>query len=404
MNGAESLRVAVVYDCLFPVTTGGGERVYRALAEHFVERGCQVDYLTRTQWEPGAAPDAGFAIREIWRGKIADERGDRLPRAAVGFALAVFRSLRRSRGDYDLVVVSALPPLNVIAARLALLFSRTWLVADWLEVWTLRKWREYSGVMVGSIAWLVQSVALRMSDEVTVNSSFTLRRAQGSRPARRTGRGTAARRRRGLVLGLVDLVGSPAIDAGTVSDPGLILFAGRHIPDKRLTALPAALRVVRRTHAEARLVVAGSGPETEALRQAAVESGVEVEILGRVPDAELADLMGSAAVLVNPSRREGFGLVVAEAASYGTPSVVVAGEDNASADLVESGRNGFVAASASADDLGGALVRALDGGPALRASTTEWFAEARRTRNLRGSVDELLERYGVARGERSRTD
>ncbi|MGH1523632.1 glycosyltransferase family 4 protein [Leifsonia sp. L25] len=393
MTASGGPRVAVIYDCLFPVNTGGGERVYRALAERFVESGCQVEYLTRAQWQPGSAPPAEFGIREIWRGEIADERGDRLPRAAVGFALAVFRSLLTRRRDYDLVVVSALPPLNVIAARLALLGSRAWLVADWLEVWPLRKWREYSGALVGSVAWLVQSAALRMSDEVTVNSSFTLRRAQGTRGSRRT----RGRRRRGLVLGLVDLVGAPAVAAGPDPDPGLILFAGRHIPDKRLTALPAALRVVRGAHPEARLVVAGSGPETDALRRAARDAGVEVQIVGRVPEAELAGLMASAAVLVNPSRREGFGLVVAEAASYGTPSVVVAGEDNASADLVEDGANGFVAASASADDLGGALVRALDGGSALRASTREWFARARRTRDLRASVGELLERYRAAR-------
>jgi len=59
-------------------------------------------------------------------------------------------------------------------------------------------------------------------------------------------------------------------------------------------------------------------------------------------------------VLVNPSAREGFGLVVAEAASRGTPSVVVAGEDNAAAELVVEGENGFVAASVTPAALGGA--------------------------------------------------
>jgi glycosyltransferase involved in cell wall biosynthesis len=378
------LRAAVVYDCLYPVNTGGGERVYRALAERLVERGIAVDYLTRGQWEPGGAPSADFTVREIWRGDIADEHGDRMPRAAVGFARAVFRALRRSRSRYDLVVVSALPPLNVVAARLALLGSRTWLVADWLEVWTLRKWHEYSGVVVGTIAWTIQSVGLRLSDEVTVNSSFTLRRA------RRRGRN-------GLVLGLVDLAGVPAAGEERAAEPGLILFAGRHIPDKQLQLLPPAIRVVRRTHPEARLAVAGSGPETATLLAAAREAGIELEILGRVGDGELDELMARAAVLVNPSRREGFGLVVAEAAAHGTPSVVVAGEDNAAADLVADGVNGFVARSASAEDLGTALALALDGGAALRASTRQWFDDARATRNLQASVDELLRRHRRAR-------
>jgi glycosyltransferase involved in cell wall biosynthesis len=107
--------------------------------------------------------------------------------------------------------------------------------------------------------------------------------------------------------------------------------------------------------------------------------------------------MGSAAVLVNPSRREGFGLVVAEAAARGTPSVVVAGEDNASVELVHDGVNGFVAPSVAPADLGAAIVRALDAGETLRASTRDWFAGARETENLGRSVDELLARYEASR-------
>jgi len=39
--------------------------------------------------------------------------------------------------------------------------------------------------------------------------------------------------------------------------------------------------------------------------------------------------------------------VVIEAAAHGTPAVVVAGPDNAAAELVSEGENGFVAPSAS---------------------------------------------------------
>ena len=45
-----------------------------------------------------------------------------------------------------------------------------------------------------------------------------------------------------------------------------------------------------------------------------------------------------------PSRREGYGMVVVEAAARGTPSIVVAGEDNAATELIEEGVNGTVAA------------------------------------------------------------
>jgi glycosyltransferase involved in cell wall biosynthesis len=279
----------------------------------------------------------------------------------------------------------------VFAARLATPRS-TWLVADWLEVWPLRTWRRYSGMLVGGIAWALQTVGLRRSDEVTVNSAFTLTRTR-----------RRLRRNTGVVLGLVDLVGEQPADTvlqhhtGPVVQPGLILFAGRHISDKRLPSLPAALVVARRAHPDAHLVVTGSGTETAALREAAAVHGVAVDIKGQVSAQELERLMTEAAVLVNPSRREGFGLVVAEAAAHGTPSVVVAGDDNAAAWLVNDGVNGYVAASTEADALGAALVRALDGGEELRASTRDWFSAARRTQNLDASLDELLRRYGAFR-------
>ena len=380
------LRVAIAYDCLYPVNTGGGERVYRRMAELLVERGHTVDYLTRSQWV-GDAPEASFRVVPVWTGEIYDDAGARLPGAAVGFARAVFSHLRRHRGDYDLIIVSALPVLNIFGARAALLGSRTHVVSDWLEVWSWRKWREYSGPLTGTVAFLLQYAGLRMTADLTVNSAFTSARVRRYR-----------RRSSPLVLGLLDLAGTPV--AGTVPvDPGLVLFAGRHIPDKQLTSLPAALVVARRSRGDAHLVVVGSGPETTRLREVVTASGLDgmVTIAGRVDDDELDRLMTSAAVLVNPSRREGFGLVVAEAAARGTPSVVVAGEDNAAAELVDDGVNGFVAPSSSAADLGSAIRSALDGGAALRTSTLEWFERARELQNLGRSVDELLARYEASR-------
>lgn len=381
-NGA--LRVAIVYDCLYPYTAGGGERVYTEMARRLAGAGHQVDYLTRRQWE-GEIAGEPFAVIPIWEGEISDASGNRRPAAAAGFARAVYRELRRRRGRYDLAIVSALPSLNVPAARAALRGTGTWLVADWLEIWSYRKWREYSGLVVGTAASLLQSFGLRRSDEVSVNSRFTLARAR-----RRLRAGT------GVVLGLVDLVDEVPTLTDTVED-GMLLFAGRHIPDKRLAVLPAALARLRERHPGAHLVVVGSGPETPALVSAAAEAGVSVDVRGRVSREELEKLMSRAAVLVNPSRREGFGLVVAEASAYGTPSVVVAGEDNAAVELIAEGVNGFVAPSASAEDLASAIERALEGGAALRASTREWFERARSAQSLDRSIEELLRRYRAAR-------
>lgn len=380
-------RVAIAYDCLFPIDTGGGERVYRRMAELLADRGSAVDYVTRRARDAG--PDARFRVIGAWSGEIADASGTRTLASAIGFAFGLFRHFVRHRRDHDLVVVAALPVLNVFAVRLALLGTRTVVATDWLEIWTWRKWRAYSGALVGTVAFVLQSLGVHVGRIQTVNSAFTRDRLVRYR-----------RRADPIVLGLVDLVGEATDAAGAPATPPIALFVGRHIPDKRLDALPPALAAARDAIPSLEAVVAGAGPETGAARRAADAAGVAhaVRFAGRVPDDELERLLGAAAVLVNPSIREGFGLVVAEAASHGTPSVVVAGEDNAAAELVVDGENGFVAASAAPEVLGDAIVRAIRGGEQMRRSTAAWFARERRARSLAGSVAELVERWRAVSG------
>jgi glycosyltransferase involved in cell wall biosynthesis len=110
---------------------------------------------------------------------------------------------------------------------------------------------------------------------------------------------------------------------------------------------------------------------------------------GFVAAEEVGSALARATCLVLPSSREGYGLVVIEAAAHGTPSVVVAGEDNAAAELVQDGVNGFVAASP--DDLPGAIVAVHEGGEELRRATRAWFAEKAPTLTAAGSARRILD-------------
>ncbi|TFB91049.1 glycosyltransferase family 4 protein [Cryobacterium sp. HLT2-28] len=386
-------RVAIAYDCLFPLNAGGGERVYRRLAELFVQRGSTVDYVTRRQWATDAPP-ASFGIVPVWQGEIYDAGGTRTPRSAVAFAWALFRHFLRRRGRYDLVVVSTLPVLNLFAVRLALLGSGAFVVADWLEVWPWQKWREYAGALPGAIAFLLQWLGIRLAHLHTVNSDFTGARLRRYR-----------RRAKPVTLGLVDLVDlvelsgdEPGAGTDRPGDPYLV-FIGRHIADKRLIDLIPALGEARAVLPALRAVIVGDGPETAAVAATVTELGLDsaVELRGRVGEEELRELIQGARVLVNPSAREGFGLVVVEAAAFATPSVVVAGPDNAAAELVADGVNGYVAATMGPADLGAAIVRAVQAGEPLRASTRAWFEKERVSRGLSGSIDEILKRYRSAR-------
>ena len=97
-----------------------------------------------------------------------------------------------------------------------------------------------------------------------------------------------------------------------------------------------------------------------------------------------------------PSRREGYGLVVVEAASLGTPSVLVRDPDNAATELIEEGVNGFVVDSASPDDLAERSSASTRRAPSSRASTADWYGRNAVRLSLVGSLDAVAESYGAA--------
>jgi glycosyltransferase involved in cell wall biosynthesis len=91
------------------------------------------------------------------------------------------------------------------------------------------------------------------------------------------------------------------------------LVVSRLAPEKGIEVAVDACRI-----AGVPLVLAGDGPERDALRERA--AGAEVRFLGRVEDRELEELRAGAAIALAPSlSAETFGLAVAEAMAAGLP-------------------------------------------------------------------------------------
>ena len=273
--------------------------------------------------------------------------------------------------------------LNVFAARAALVGSGTKIVVDYLEVWRRRQWLEYAGRLTGTIAWTLQRLAIAATPLATAHSALTARALR-------------AERYRGRILlspGLIDSDAGSAPEPTPAADPPYALYAGRHIPDKRVETLPAAVAAARARGLDLDLVILGSGPSSADVSAAvdAAGAGAWTRRPGFVSGAELVALRGGATVLLNPSRREGYGLVVVEAAAHGTPTVLIADDGNAATELIAPGVNGFVAVTAAPEDQADAIVRAVEGGADLRHSTRAWYADAVQTRTVERTADAILQ-------------
>jgi glycosyltransferase involved in cell wall biosynthesis/O-antigen/teichoic acid export membrane protein len=97
-----------------------------------------------------------------------------------------------------------------------------------------------------------------------------------------------------------------------------VVFVGRLSANKRPEHAIRAFGLARRELPGAQLWVIGKGPEEARLRKMA---GAGVTFFGHLPEAEKRDRVGRAHALVTTSVREGWGLVVTEAAAAGTVAI-----------------------------------------------------------------------------------
>jgi glycosyltransferase involved in cell wall biosynthesis len=161
-------------------------------------------------------------------------------------------------------------------------------------------------------------------------------------------------------------------------EPPHVLYAGRLSKEKGVLELIEAARGLP-------LVVAGDGPLRDRVPGA----------LGFVPHDELLRLYDRAAVVACPSRREGFGVVCAEAMAHGRP--VVASAAGGLLDLVVDGETGLLVPPGDAPALRAALERLLgDGelrrrlGEAGRRRARESFSWERATAQTVSAYEDAL--------------
>jgi glycosyltransferase involved in cell wall biosynthesis len=171
---------------------------------------------------------------------------------------------------------------------------------------------------------------------------------------------------------------------------------GRLIPIKGLDVLLDAFARARADVPGLTLELAGEGPLEAELRAGAPEG---VTLLGRV--APVAEVYERNAIVVVPSRGEGFGMVALEAAERGRAAIV--SDVGGLPEIVEDGRTGLVVPPEDAGALAAAIV-ALAGdfervaafGAAARQRALDQFTSSAATEGVARVYREELEKRSTA--------
>jgi phosphatidylinositol alpha-mannosyltransferase len=271
------------------------------------------------------------------------------------------RTIRLLRDEaFDIVHLHE--PLVPGPALTALLFSDGPLVGTFHRAGQISWYR----AVRGPVRWASRKLMLRCA--VSQQALETAREALGGEYE--------------LVWNGIDMALAASVEPWPTLGP-TILFLGRHEPRKGLAVLVEA---VVKHKVNARVWVAGEGPQTTMLREATL-GDARFEWLGMVGEEEKLRRLRGADVLAAPSLHgESFGVVLLEGMAAGT--VVVASDIPGYANVARQSRDALLVPPGDAGALAAALRQALAGGSGIEA-----MRESALGRAAQHSLEALARRY-----------
>jgi glycosyltransferase involved in cell wall biosynthesis len=170
-----------------------------------------------------------------------------------------------------------------------------------------------------------------------------------------------------------------------------IVYLGRLKRYKSVHHILEALPLVLRSVPEARVVIMGKGDDEPRLRSLAAALGIEshVEFTGFVAESEKASALGAAHCMVNPSLKEGWGIINIEANAAGTP--VISADSPGLRDSVRDGESGLLYEYGNIEQLADRITRVLQDSR-LREHLSHGAVEYARGFNWETSASQMIER------------
>jgi len=317
------MKIAYVYDAVYPYQIGGVEKRIFEISKRLASKGHDVHIFGLKTWDGNSS----FRRHGIWYHGIGQTRslyhkGRRSVSEAVYFGCTVLNPLLREH--FDIIDCQNFPYFSCFSSVIASRINHIPLVITWHEVWG-DYWYEYLGKQ-GFFGKMIEKYTAGLSDNLIAVSELTRSDLVGLNP----------RAHITLISNGVDI---RQIDATqTLEDISDIIFIGRLIREKRPDLLIRALILIKKEIPDIKCLIVGNGPEKEELIRQCRKYHLEknIRFMGFLQDHnELISLMKGSKVFASPSVREGFGMAAAEALACGLPVVTCNAPENAVKDLID---------------------------------------------------------------------
>lgn len=345
------MRIAFVSDAVYPHNKGGKEKRLYELSTRLSRMGHDVHIYTMHWWDSPAKTslENGVTLHAICKYHPLYTGDRRSIKQAVLFSLSC---LKLVRAKFDVIDVDHIPYFPVFSTWIVCKLKRRKLNATWHEALKRAEWIDYMG-WKGNIAFLLERLSIHLPHKITVSSAHTLELIQSE-----------LKRSKGLRV-VPPGIDGPRIDKVEPININFdVLFVGRLVKDKNAALLVRAITILTDQHPGVECIIIGTGLEEKNLLKLIDKHNLKsnVHLIGNLPRSnDIYAYMKAAKVLVLPSKREGFGMVVLEALACGTPVVTIDSPANASKALIRHGISGSIVPATPV---------------ALAAAITEWIEKS----------------------------
>lgn len=316
------MRIAIVFESVFPDYKGGIERWYMKLSRGLTEKGHSVVYLNASginEFRDGV--EYICLTKNPWAYK---KGGVRSKRQAVSYSFAVFNWLIKNQ--ISAVYCSSVPILSIFGVFFSGIFKNRKDIYEWFEIWPLRYWIRYSGFFTGPISWMIQLIAIQATGTKTV---FTGKAFNDLKKMTINSGGSSIKLMNGLCESNI------VLNINNTEIRNDILFLGRLVEEKQPMLALETVKKFAENGWKGMFWLVGDGPLFEKIKEKIKDLNLQekVILLRNASDDTVIEKFRTSFALLHLSRREGYGLAVVEAAFHNVPAILIDYPDNAATEL-----------------------------------------------------------------------
>ncbi len=324
------MKIAYIYDAVYPWIKGGAEKRIYEISKRLVVRGHEVHWFGLKWWDgKNDIGMDGVHLHGIGKWDNLYVNGRRSIREGLYFGIKTLTGLK---GDFDVIDCQQFPYFSCFSAKVHSLLNKSKLVITWYEIWG-DYWFEYLGKK-GIFGWSVERMIAKiphLAIPISEKIKEDLKSLGVSEEIMR------------VVPNGVDFYGLQGIKPS--SERFDVIYVGRLISHKNVDILLKAISVVKKEISNVTCGIIGDGPEMNKLKVLSreLELNDNVKFFGFIEnDEDVYARMKASKVFVLPSTREGFPNTIVEANSCGLPAIIVRHKNNAGVGVVKDGYNGFI--------------------------------------------------------------